>query len=104
MVLKGTDGSMGCVRKYIARIMTAACLLPVFLNTVPAMAENLSDLKRITSGMEDARITVNDLAFFLASHNFDAVPRGNYVEVRLEGRTLKLVPNGARPGLCDIIS
>lgn len=78
---------MGCVGEYIARIATAVCLLPVFLNTVPAMAEDLSDLKRITSGMEDARITANDLAFFFASHNFDAVPRDGCVEVRLDGRS-----------------
>lgn len=78
-------------------------MLLVLLNAVSAAAEDLSDLKRVTSGMEDQRIDDNDLAFFLASHSFDAVPRGGYVEVSLNGRTLKLVPNGDRAGLCDII-
>lgn len=82
----------------------SACLLLIYLNAVSAAAEDLPDLKRITSGIEDSRIDANDLAFFLASHNFDAVPRGEYVEVRLDGRALKLVPNGNRPGLCDVIA
>ena len=94
---------MGCVRKYNIMIM-CACLIPVFLSAVSVAADDLSDLKKITSGMEDPRINVNDLAFFLASHNFDAVPKDGYVEVRLDGNKLKLVPNGNRPGLCDIIA
>jgi hypothetical protein len=94
---------MGCVRRYNLLIMSA-CLLLIYLNAVSAAADDLSDLKRITSSMEDPRIDADDLAFFLASHNFDAVPRGGYVEVRLDGRTLKLAPNKDGPGLCDIIS
>ncbi len=94
---------MGCAAR-IYLLILSTCLLLVFLNAVPVAAEDLSDLKRITSSMEDARITANDLAFFLAFHNFDAVPRGSYVEVRLDGKTLKLIPNGERPGLCDIIT
>ena len=93
---------MGCVRIYHLLIMSV-CLLLVFLSAVSIAADELSDLKRITSSMEDHRIDANDLAFFLASHNLDAVPRGEYVEVRIDGRTLKLVPNGDKPGLCDIM-
>jgi hypothetical protein len=43
-----------------------------------------------------------DLAFFLATHNYGAVPRDGYVEVDLNGQICKLVPNGNEPGLCDI--
>ena len=93
---------MGCVRKYHLMIISA-CLILVFLSAVSVAADDLTDLKKITSGMEDPRIDANDLAFFLASHNFDAVPRDGYVEVRIDGRILKLVPNGDRPGLCDMV-
>jgi hypothetical protein len=43
-----------------------------------------------------------DLAFYLVTHDFDAKPKGGYVEVSLEGRICKLTPNGSAPGLCSI--
>jgi hypothetical protein len=43
-----------------------------------------------------------DLAFFLATHNYDAVPRGGYVELNLNGIIYKLIPNGVKEGLCGI--
>lgn len=43
-----------------------------------------------------------DLAFYLVTHDFDAKPKGGYVEVGLEGRVCKLIPNGSAPGLCSI--
>jgi hypothetical protein len=47
-------------------------------------------------------MTSNDLAFFLASHDFDATPNAGYVEVRLYGTVYKAVPNGNEPGLADL--
>jgi hypothetical protein len=44
-----------------------------------------------------------DLAFFLATHNYNAVPRDGYVELNLNGTIYKLIPNSKKPGLCDII-
>jgi len=43
-----------------------------------------------------------DLAFFLVTHNYNAVPAGNFVEVKIDGGVYQLVPNGKKPGLCDI--
>jgi hypothetical protein len=37
-------------------------------------------------------MTSNDLAFFLASHNFDATPKDGYVEVKLDGLVHKRSP------------
>ena len=44
------------------------------------------------------------LAFFLATHGYDAVPKGKHVEVTLSGAVYRLIPNGEKPGLCDIIA
>ena len=44
------------------------------------------------------------LAFFLATHNYDAVPRGNHVDLNLNGKVYQLYPNGDAPGLCNIKS
>lgn len=64
---------------------------------------DISDLERIISSFDDPLVTPSDLAFFLATHNYDAVPKDGYVELKLNGETYKLVPNGKEPGLCSII-
>jgi len=37
---------------------------------------------------------VNDLAFLLVTHDFDAVPKKDHVEVRIDDTVYNLVPNG----------
>jgi hypothetical protein len=64
---------------------------------------DISDLDRIVSSFDDPLITPSDLAFFLVTHNYDAVPKDGYVELKLNGESYKLVPNGKVPGLCSII-
>ena len=81
-----------------------ACILLVGLNAASAGGQDISDLKNLISVNEDTRINSQDLAFFLALHNYDVVPRDGYVELKLDGTICKLVPNGEKPGLCDIIS
>lgn len=82
--------------------ITTACILMAFLNTATAFGEDISDLKGLISVNEDARMNSEDLAFFLAIHNYSAVPQEGYVNVNLDDKICKLVPNGDKPGLCDI--
>lgn len=63
---------------------------------------DVSDLMSLISGNNDSYITAVDLAFFLATHNYDAVPEDGYVVVRLDRRSCKLVPNGKEPGLAVV--
>lgn len=60
------------------------------------------DLLTLCSTNEDARMNVEDLAFLLVTHDFDAMPRGDYVEVRIDGSIYRMKPNAARAGLADI--
>jgi hypothetical protein len=92
---------MRWVTRYLLAIM-AACILMACMNTASAMSEDISDLKKLISSNEDTRMNSQDLAFFLATHNYRAVPRDGCVEVDLNGRICKLVPNGNKPELCDI--
>ena len=87
--------------RYLLAI-TAACILMAFMNTASAIGEDISDLKKLISGNEDTRMDSQDLAFFLATHNYDAMPKDGYVELNLNGIICKLIPNGEKPGLCDI--
>jgi len=79
----------------------AICVILVSLNTATALSGDISDLKKLISSNEDTRISIQDLAFFLATHGYNVVPKDGYVELNLNGEILKLVPNGAEPGLCD---
>jgi hypothetical protein len=87
--------------RWVSAIVTAYILL-VFLNTASALGGDISDLKTLISANEDTHMNSQDLAFFLATHNYNVVPRDGYVELNLNGKILKLLANGAEPGLCEI--
>jgi hypothetical protein len=53
-------------------------------------------------GSEDPLINVNDLAFRVVTHDFDAMPKGDHVEVRLNNTICKSVPNGRYQGPSNV--
>jgi hypothetical protein len=61
-----------------------------------------SELIKLVAENEDPHINVNDLAFLLVTHNFDAVPKKDFVEVRLDKTVYKLVPNEPSPGQVNV--
>ncbi|HEX7445552.1 MAG TPA: hypothetical protein VF300_04100 [Methanothrix sp.] len=88
---------IGAIGIILIVVMTA-------LPTVSASKDSLSDLRSLISGFDDPLINSDDLAFYLVTHDFDATPKGEYVEVDLVGNVYKLTPNGSAPGLCSIES
>jgi len=90
--------------KEISAIGIVLIIIMMALPAVSASKDSLSDLRSLTSGFDDPRINSEDLAFYLVTHNFDAAPKGGYVEVDLAGNIYKLTPNGSAPGLCSIAS
>jgi len=81
----------------------AVCIIAASLPAVAVSDENISCLKDLLSSFEDQSMNSQDLAFFLATHNYDAVPAGSRVKVSLDGAVYMLIPNGDRPGLSDIV-
>jgi hypothetical protein len=79
-------------------------VLLAFLSIAPISTgiADKSELMKLIFGDEDPLINVNDLAFLLVTHDFDAMPKGDYVEVRLNNTIYKLVPNGRYPGLANV--
>ncbi|MFZ2472165.1 MAG: hypothetical protein WAW52_09535 [Methanothrix sp.] len=86
--------------------ISAICLISIAiilaLPTVSASKATLSELKSAISSFDDPGMDTQDLAFYLATHDFDAKPKSGYVEVGLGGRICILNPNGSAPGLCSI--
>jgi hypothetical protein len=72
------------------------------IHSASASGNDIIELRERILSFDDPRITVQDLAFFLLTHNFDAKPMGDYVELNLNDAIYKLIPNGDKPGLCDI--
>ncbi len=80
----------------------SSILLLLALPAVSASSNPLSDLESLVSNFDDPQMSTDDLAFYLATHGFDASPKGGYVEVDLSSHIYKLTPNGPAPGLCNI--
>ncbi len=78
-------------------------LLSIFLCLSFSQAAEENDLWLLLSSYEDIGITVKDLAFFLATHGYDATPEKSYVVVRLSGdKEVYLTPNGGESRLADL--
>ena len=84
-------------------ILLVSMLLILCPSACQASEEN--DLWLLLSSYEDIGITMKDLAFFLATHGFDAQPAPDQssVVVKLKvGKEVYLTPNGASPRLADL--
>jgi hypothetical protein len=91
--------------KEIRLYLVVIFVLLAFLSIAPistGAADKSELMKLLILGDEDSLINVNDLAFLLVTHDFDAMPKGDYVEVRLNNTIYKLVPNGRYPGLANV--
>jgi hypothetical protein len=91
------------IMRQIISYIIAALTCIVFVSAYPAfgaVAEN-NDLTEVISQYQDIHMTVEDLAFFLATHNYNATPKDGYVQVTIDGTIYKAVPNNAT-GLAEL--
>jgi len=78
-------------------------LVSLLLYPSACQATEENDLWLLLSTYEDISINVNDLAFFLATHGYNANPDKSYVVVKFSsGKEVYLTPNGASPRLADL--
>lgn len=70
-----------------------------------ASSDDKSNLKRIILASSDLNMNTQDLAFFLATHNYDVIPKAGYVKLRIDGQSYKAALDGNNsPEICDIKS
>ena len=83
------------------KILLLIFCLALILGMSNCAEEN--DLWLLISSYEDIGMTVQDLAFFLATHGYDATPERSYVTVRFsDGSVAYLTPNGGEPRLANL--
>ncbi len=68
-----------------------------------AGSDDLGNIKKLLSSLDDPKMTISDLAFFLATHNYDARPTKDCVELKLNGTVYRLIPGRGDSELCKII-
>jgi hypothetical protein len=56
-----------------------------------ACAADISRLEELVVSFEDPKMSADDLAFYLMTHNYDAKPVDGYVELKTDGSSYKLV-------------
>ncbi len=79
------------------------CVIITSISCPSAAFGDYSDLMKLITDSEDVRIDAKDLAFLLATHGFDAVPKDGYVIVKLDKVVYKMTPNGVKLGLADTL-
>ena len=78
-------------------------LVSLMLCLPASQASEENDLWLLLSSYEDIGITVQDLAFFLVTHGYNAKPVESYVTITFtDGKEVYLTPNGASPRLADL--
>ena len=90
------------MRQIVSYLITALiCIVFVSANSAfGAVAEN-HDLTKLISQYHDIHMTFEDLAFFLATHNYNATPKDGYVKITTGDTIYKAVPNSAT-GLAEL--
>lgn len=83
-------------------ILMAVCLAMTSI-VASASDDDISNIQTLISSFDDPHMTTYDLAFYLATHGYDATPTDGYVRLVLKGTNYNLIPNGEMPELCDIV-
>jgi len=83
-------------------IVGIICVIIASIGYSSAASDDYTDLVKLINDNEDGRMDAKDLAFLLATHGFDASPKGSYAIVKLDKAIYKVMPNGVKPGLAYI--
>ena len=86
-----------CFYYFANRLILAIILILLTTQSFTSLSSAVADypaLIKLISQNQDPRMDVNDLAFLLVTHDFDAVPKKDHVEVRIDDTVYNLVPNG----------
>ena len=90
------------MRQIVSYLIAAlTCIVIVSANPAFGATAGNQNLTETISQWHDTRMTVEDLAFFLATHNYDATPKVGYVQVTLNSTIYRAVPNSTT-GLAEL--
>lgn len=90
------------MRQIVSYLIAALiCLVSVTANPAFGAVAEDQNLTKVLSLYQDTHMTVEDLAFFLATHSYNATPKEGYVQITIGRTVYRAVPNSTT-GLAKI--
>lgn len=73
-------------------IAAAICIMFAMMSPVSGASTEKASLNQLIEANQNINMDAEEMAFFLATHGYDATPKDNCVIVKVDGDTLKIVP------------
>jgi hypothetical protein len=74
------------------RAFALICIMLAMASPAFGGSAEKSSLMKLIEDNENIHMDVDEMAFLLATHGYDAMPNGNHVVVNIGGEALKIVP------------
>ena len=91
--------TMSRITSYLSAALNCIEFVPA--NTAFGEVVENHDLAKVISQYHGTHIVDEDLAFFLATHNYNATPKDGYVQITIDGTVYSAVPN-SETGLAEL--
>ena len=85
--------TMSRITSYLSAALNCIEFVPA--NTAFGEVVENHDLAKVISQYHGTHIVDEDLAFFLATHDYNSTPKAGCVQVPIDGTINRAVPNGA---------
>lgn len=72
------------MRQIVPSLIVALVCVAFTPASYASSAVEYTELSELISQNEEVHMTAEDLAFFLAMHNFDATPKEGFVQVKMD--------------------
>jgi hypothetical protein len=73
-------------------IAAVICVMFTMMGPVSGASTEMVSLHQLIEENPNINMNANEMAFLLATHGYDATPKGNCVIVKVDGETLKIAP------------
>jgi hypothetical protein len=74
-------------------IAAIICVILASMSPVAVASVDKAALNQLIEENQNIRMDAEEMAFFLATHGYDAAPKDGYVMINIDGETYKLLPN-----------
>jgi hypothetical protein len=74
-------------------IAAAICIMFAMMSPVSGTSTEKASLNQLIEENRNINMDAEEMAFFLATHGYDATPKGNCVIVNVDGETCQVLPN-----------
>jgi hypothetical protein len=74
-------------------IATVICIMLALISPGSGTSNDKAALNQLIEENQNISMDTEEMAFFLATHGYDAAPMDGYVMINIDGEIYKLLPN-----------